>query len=132
MATTTGVGYIRRMDKDMIRRGRKLTLKVCKDKSGWRVQACETEFVVFRTKVEAMAAARDCLARKGGQVWVHAGDGRVACVTVMGAEAARRLNAIEGVTPDQASRRLIRQVAGKTLKQRRQAVLEHFRKVASV
>lgn len=52
-------------------------------------------------------------------------------MTVIGASAARRMNAIEGVALDQASRKLLRDVERMNLTpaQRRTEVIKHFKGV---
>jgi len=132
MADSAREGYIHAMATNIIGCDRKRALKVLKNGTKWRIHSTGSSTLVFQTKMEAVSAAKACLARKGGLISIHSIDGKVTCLTVLGGEAARRLNAIEGMTPDQGSRRLIRQIANKTPKQRREAVFAYFRKGTTV
>jgi hypothetical protein len=107
--------------------------KVLKVDSGWCIAPAATRQMTYRTKTEAVEAAKACLARSGGVLTIHGANGRLEHLTVLGGDAARRLNAVEGIAPDAASRRFIKQLVGKsqTAAQRRAAILGHFKKVKS-
>lgn len=114
------------------------TLKVFKDGAQWRVvplghavSPASAGGAAYGAKAEAVAAAKAMLVHRGGRVQVQALDGRTTCLVVLGGQAARRLNALEGVAPSQDSRHLIREVAGKTLRQRRDALRRHFHRAES-
>lgn len=84
----------------------------------------------FSTRAEAVAAARRALARQGGTLTVHGADGKVRETLTLGRDTAVRLNGIEGVALNAASRRLLRdvQASGLTPAQQRSAISAAFKK----
>jgi hypothetical protein len=106
------------------------TLEIRKSGGGWRLTASAGASIAYRTQAEAITAARGRLAREGGVLTVVEPSGRSKHMTVLGGNAARSLNAVEGIAPNARSRRLIEQLTGaaQTPAQRRAAVLGHFRK----
>ena len=102
-------------------------VRVIKAACGWRLEGRPTQTVVFKSKHEAVTAAKAMFAMQGGQINVYK-NGRVdAYITVIGAARARRINAVEGVTPDQVTRQLLRNVARLSEDEQRKQVLMHFR-----
>lgn len=109
----------------------RLSLWVSKQATGWCLAGDVSVPHHFKTQAEAIAGARDLLSRAGGQLIVHAPNGGVRHMTIIGASAARRMNAIEGVALDSASRKLLREVERMKLTpaQRRSEVIKHFKGV---
>ena len=86
---------------------------------------------VFPTKAEAVSKAQKSVARSGGKVVIKATNGRVQEMLTLGSLAAVRMNAVEGVALNQASRRLVKNLSVKTLTsaQERAEILKAFKKV---
>lgn len=108
-----------------------LVLWVSKQTTGWCLGGDAPVTHTYKTQVEAIAKARDLLSRSGGQLVVQGPKGTQQHMTIIGASAARRMNAIEGVALDQASRKLLRDVERMNLTpaQRRTEVVKHFKSV---
>lgn len=99
--------------------------------SGW-VVSCLADGASgsFPTKAEAVTAAQQALARQGGTLTVHQSNGRVRETRTLGQATAVRLNGIEGVAMNTATRRILRnvQASGLTPAQQLKALGAAFRK----
>lgn len=99
--------------------------------SGWILSSTTGDASAhFTTKAEAVVAAQRALARQGGTLTVHGTDGKARESLTLGRDTAVRLNAIEGVAMNAASRRLLRdvQASGMTPAQQRRAISAAFKK----
>lgn len=109
----------------------KALVEVRKGDGGWRVTSTAAGVCVFPTKAEAVSKAQKSVARSGGKVVIRATNGRVQEMLTLGSLAAVRMNAVEGVALNQASRRLVKNLSVKTLTsaQERAEILKAFKKV---
>lgn len=109
------------------------TVIVTKASRGWTVVAPSQPAEAFPTKAAAVAAARDRLDTSGGAIVVHDARGVAETMTIIGGAAARRLNAIEGVRLDLASRNLLRELKADTLTpaKRRAEAVRRFKQAAA-
>lgn len=99
--------------------------------AGWILSSTAGDAPVhFSTRAEAVAAAKRALARRGGSLTIHEAGGKVRETLTLGRDAAVRLNGIEGVALNAASRRLLRDVeaSGMTPAQQRSAISAAFKK----
>lgn len=99
--------------------------------AGWAVSSTTGEAPGhFHTRAEAVAEARRALAVKGGVLTLHQANGKVRETLTLGRDTAVRLNGIEGVALNAASRRLLRdvQASGMTPAQQRSAISAAFKK----
>lgn len=99
--------------------------------SGWVLSSTTGEASEhFSTKAEAVAAAKRALARQGGTLTLHEAGGKVRETLTLGRDTAVRLNGIEGVALNAASRRLLRdvQASGMTPAQQLGAIVAAFKK----
>lgn len=108
----------------------KALVEVRKGDGGWRVTSTATGVCVFSTKAEAVSKAQKSVGRSGGKVVVKATNGRVKEMLTLGSLAAVRMNAVEGVALNQASRRLVKNLSVKALTsaQQRAEILKAFKK----
>lgn len=113
--------------------GSSRSLSVCKTSSGWVVSTGDGGIEHFPSKSEAVASAKRKLAKSGGQMTVHGVRGSLESLTILGSVAARRLNAIEGVKLDQASRQMMRALNAEPLSaaERRAAIVKRFKRAAA-
>lgn len=90
----------------------------------------EDASVHFPTRAEAVAAAKRALARQGGTLTIHEAGGKVRETLTLGRDTAVRLNGIEGVAMNAASRRLLRdvQASGMTPARQLDAIVAAFKK----
>lgn len=102
-------------------------------KGQWTVTSASAVAHSFATKRDAVSAAKKAVAGSGGKVVVHAANGQVKEMLTLGTHTAVRMNAVEGLALNQASRRLIKSFAGKALSsdQERAEILRVFRKARS-
>ncbi|MDP3405205.1 MAG: DUF2188 domain-containing protein [Brevundimonas sp.] len=84
----------------------------------------------FQTKTAAVTAAKRSLAKLGGTLTVHQSNGQVRQTVTLGRDTAVRLNGIEGVAMNTATRRILRdvQASGLTPAQQLKALSAAFRK----
>lgn len=104
-------------------------VEVRKDGIHWRVVSDQSMLCAFRTKAEAVKAARE-IASEGGYLIIHPASGSNATETyTLGEKAAVRLNALEGVVLNQTSRRWVRDMAKLKLSphEHRREVLRRFK-----
>ena len=107
-----------------------LSLAVRRNGSGWILSSTSGDTSGdFSTKAEAVAAAKQALARQGGALTIHEAGGKVQETLTLGRETAIRLNGIEGVAMNTAARRLLRdvQASGMIPAQQRSAISAAFK-----
>lgn len=106
------------------------SVAVAKVDGRWAVREGATGGSIFPTRAEAVAAAKRALARQGGVLTVHQANGKVRETLTLGRDTAVRLNGIEGVALNTASRRLLRdvQASGLTPAQQLGAIVAAFKK----
>ena len=109
----------------------KTLVEVRKDNGGWKVTSTAAGVCIFPTKAEAVSKAQKSVARTGGKVVIKTANGRVKEMLTLGTLAAIRMNAVEGVALNQASRRLVKNLSVKSLTsaQERAEILKAFKKV---
>lgn len=99
--------------------------------SGWILSSTTGDASAhFPTRAEAVAAAKRALARQGGTLTIHGAGGKVRETLTLGRDTAVRLNGIEGVAMNTATRRLVRdvQASGMTPAQQLDALVAAFKK----
>lgn len=99
--------------------------------SGWIMSSTTGDASApFPTKAEAVAAAKRALARQGGALTIHEAGGKVRETLTLGRDTAVRLNGIEGVAMNTATRRLLRdvQASGMTPAEQLGAIVAAFKK----
>lgn len=99
-------------------------------KGGWMVRQGDGAAKVFSTQREAVAAAQAAVRKAGGQLIIHAPNGRVKKSFTLGRTAMEKLNAVEGVVLSAKSRQTLVQLdrQGASSEARRAAIAAPYRR----